>query len=648
VSTAPQASKEKRMLRIVIAKITLLLATVSVAQESGWVEVLQSDADVAAKATACRALKAEGTAESVAALGALLTDPRLSHEARMALESIPGPEASAALRAAAAETEGVLRAGILDSLGERRDPEAVEVAASALDDDDLAVVTSAALALGKIGTHEAIGRLEQSYGQAATERQTVLGDGLICGALGLRQAGQIERAAAIFDRLAAPSQPPAVRSAALLGQLRVAGDELPETVRRWLADDDPLIRASAAAVLPDLTRSGLQTVVAEWQHFAAESQVLVLAAIRFRGDPTFAPAALAAAGNQHPAVARAGIEASGVLADSDGLDVLLPLATGDGPAAEAAWRAVEILHGDQTDLRLTRELAELQHPSHRVSLIRILAARQASSSVPVLIEYVEHEDQQVQAAAVDAIFRLALPEHVPALVRLMLGTARGSRRDALEKAVMLALEQVPDVEQRSAAVLTDIDGRSDPQRIELLPLLGRIGGQRSLEMIQAALQDADSEVYEAGMRAITNWPDASVVEQLADLARTARENHQRIWALRAMIRVSTLPSPLPDDRKLALLRRAMDMATRDDERSLALQRAGAIRTVAALQFAAAYLDHPRLAPDACRTVVELAHHKELRDANRAEFGPALKRVIAIASDPHLQDRAKRYLEELAP
>jgi len=136
------------------------------------------------------------------------------------------------------------------------------------------------------------------------------------------------------------------------------------------------------------------------------------------------------------------------------------------------------------------------------------------------------------------------------------------------------------------------------------------------------------------------------VEQLADLARKAREDHQRLWALRAMIRVIALPGSMPDDHKLALLRRAMGMATRDEERSFALERAGAIRTVDALRFVAGHLDYPHLSPAACRAVVELAHHKDLRNPNPDAFASALRKVIATTSDTALAERAKRYLQEL--
>ena len=46
-----------------------------------------------------------------------------------------------------------------------------------------------------------------------------------------------------------------------------------------------------------------------------------------------------------------------------------------------------------------------------------------------------------------------------------------------------------------------------------------------------------------------------------------------------------------------------------------------------------YLGQPQLAQEACASVVELAHHKELRVPHEAEFDKALDIVIRTSKDP---------------
>ena len=93
--------------------------------EQALLEVLQSDAKLPAKEYGCRKLALIGTALSVPVLAGMLASSDLSDCALFALEGIPDAAAAEALRAALGETTGNTRVGVVNTLGERRDPEAV-------------------------------------------------------------------------------------------------------------------------------------------------------------------------------------------------------------------------------------------------------------------------------------------------------------------------------------------------------------------------------------------------------------------------------------------------------------------------------------------------------------------------------------------
>lgn len=181
--------------------------------EDKWVEVLKSNVPAAQKCNACRELRTAGTEKSIPVLAGLLTDAETSHAARFALEAMPYPAAGAALREAAGKATGLTRSGILDSLGQRRDPEAVPVLAAALVDPDPQVVAAAAVALGKIGTVEAAGALTAARAKARDKARTAVDDGLLLAADRLLAAGQRDLAAKIYRDLASPDEPRAVRQA---------------------------------------------------------------------------------------------------------------------------------------------------------------------------------------------------------------------------------------------------------------------------------------------------------------------------------------------------------------------------------------------------------------------------------------------------
>ncbi|MBT4484374.1 MAG: HEAT repeat domain-containing protein [Candidatus Latescibacteria bacterium] len=94
--------------------------------EKKFTGILQSDTSLECKDFICRQLRIIGTKESVPVLAAMLTDKDTSDMARYALQNYQCPEAGRALNKALKKAEGLMLAGIINSLGERRDEECLD------------------------------------------------------------------------------------------------------------------------------------------------------------------------------------------------------------------------------------------------------------------------------------------------------------------------------------------------------------------------------------------------------------------------------------------------------------------------------------------------------------------------------------------
>jgi len=108
------------------------------------------DATVFAKAKACQRLAVVGNHFTVGAIAPLLADPQLAHYARFALEPAPAPAADQALREAAGRLKGRLLVGVINSIGMRRDPEAIPLLGRLVNDADPEVARAAVEALARI------------------------------------------------------------------------------------------------------------------------------------------------------------------------------------------------------------------------------------------------------------------------------------------------------------------------------------------------------------------------------------------------------------------------------------------------------------------------------------------------------------------
>ena len=174
-------------------------------------------------------------------------------------------------------------------------------------------------------------------------------------------------------------------------------------------------------------------------------------------------------------------------------------------------------------------------------------------------------------------------------------------------------------------------------------LFHQIEGDITLKIIEDVI--ADAELHDTGIRALCNWPNASIAPRLIELAESDPHADHRLRSLRALIRVAPLPDERTNAERLAVLKKAMTMCERDKERLYVLDRAKAVRIPESLRFVMSHVEQPRFAEQVCLTVVELAHHRGLREPNKAEFHRALDKVIATSKDAEVVDRAQRYKKD---
>jgi len=193
------------------------------ALEGQLAAVLGTSAPQAAKDYACRKLSLIGSADSVPSLAALLTDEKLSHMARYALERMPAPEAVKAMRDAVSKVKGKLKVGVINSLGVRRDDASTAALVALLKDSDKEVAGAAAAALGAIGTAEAAKALQTFQASAPQQLRLAAADACLTCAEQLLADGKKAEATEIYKALNKPDQPKHVRLAAMRGLLAAAG-----------------------------------------------------------------------------------------------------------------------------------------------------------------------------------------------------------------------------------------------------------------------------------------------------------------------------------------------------------------------------------------------------------------------------------------
>ncbi len=171
-------------------------------------------ATVFQKGKACMRLAVIGGKDAVPPMAALLSHPQLSNYARFGLEPNPDPSADTVLRAALGQVKGRLLAGVVTSIGVRRDAKAADSLAKLLNDSDNDVAGAAAAALARIGGPVATTALRQTLGKVRAPMQPVVARACLILADGLMTSNKAQ-ALELYGLLSAASMPGAVRLAAI-------------------------------------------------------------------------------------------------------------------------------------------------------------------------------------------------------------------------------------------------------------------------------------------------------------------------------------------------------------------------------------------------------------------------------------------------
>ena len=609
------------------------------------VEILKNPAATEfEKAKACQRLAVVGTRDAIAALVALLPDERLNLYARFALEGIPDPAVNDALRKAATTLQGRQQVGVIDSIGQRKDAQAVELLQGLLAAADRSVASAAAGALGRIGTAEAAAVLKQAL-TAGLAVQNYVADACLACAEGLIAAGTKNDALALYEAVAKAGVPGHLRVAAFHGQMRVMGAGGTELLLAQLrAPDAAMFRAGLAAARTVPGPQVTAALAAELPKLPEERQALLLLALGSRKGREVLPHAMAAANSASPAVRDAAIEVLSRAGDAAAIPVLLDAALGEGSAATAAKEGLKSLAGAAADEAIVGRLAGADAKA-KVVLLEIAGARGAVAATPAAIKALSETDASARLAAIAALGQLADAKEMELLIARALGGGEPAEKQAAQAALRTAAQRMADREACSARLAARLGGASAEDQVYLLELLATLADAKALQAVANAARSSEPAIKDAATRVLGEWPNALAAPTLLDIARNDPEVKYQIRALRGYIRIAR-QLLLADDERLAMFRTAMETAKRNDERQLALDILTRVPSVDTLRLAVSYLGDKALRAAAADAAVNIAG--KLVTTQPKAVAEAMRKVIESRAAGKTGSRAKELLERAQP
>ncbi|HNR29374.1 MAG TPA: HEAT repeat domain-containing protein [Candidatus Hydrogenedentes bacterium] len=607
--------------------------------------LLESDATFDCKQFVCRQLVLLGDAAAVPALAALFADPATADMARYALERIPVPEADVALLETLPSAEGVVKIGIIASLGNRGCAAATAALADLVRNADPIIAGAAMRALGQIGGVAALQALEAIAAGTPDANAGALHDALLSCADQLLADGKKQDAIRIYNDLLDVSG--RAGAAAFRGLVTALGDEGVDVVLMALKSDGEDRRDMAILLARELPGGDTTAkLAAQLSDMPPESRALMIDVLAERGGPKAREAVLRVVGSDNASMRSAAIRAMARVGTAADVMMLARLAAaGSGRERLAVRDALYALRGADVDQTVLGGL-DKGEPEVRIELIRAVSERRVEAAVPKLLELATDPEAEVRAMASRALGVLARAEDLPALAGLLAAMNTDEDREAVEKAIVAATKRVPDELARNAPLLAALDGAAKEEvKASLLKILGALGDAASLPALRAAAQAEEDPVRIAAIGALADWPRVEVLEDLRVALDRETAPAPRARALRGYVRLLALPSDRPVGDTLGCFAQLLQDARNVDERKIILSGLGNVPRRGALELVMPYFDDAGLQDEAVAAALKLA--RPLCAAHREDIEALLDRVFAMSQESSVANQVQSIRDLIA-
>jgi HEAT repeat protein len=614
------------------------------ADEGKLIAVIKSsDATHKEKVDACRGLALIATEKSIAPLVALLSDEKLSHMARYALETIKDPAVDEAFRGALGKLKGNPLVGVIGSVGVRRDTKAVGALTKMLKDSDAVVVQAAARALGNIGNSAAAGALSNELGNASGQNKLHVCEGLFRCAETAVAEGRKQQAIEIYDKLRKLDDPHQVRGGAVRGAILARGSEGTALIREYLRSDSYIMFSAACQAALEMPGEEVtQALTSGLNGLSADNKILVIWTLGKRGDAAAIPALSAEAKSGDKSVRIEAIKAMPQIGHASAVPVLVDLlGDNDSQISQAAHDALAALPGDEADAAIMAML-DSSETAPRLEALELIGRRRMTSSVPALLKAAEGPDAKVRPAALKKVGELGSPAEFSALLDLLMQFQAQQDLDAAEQALSAVCAKADNPVSYTLKLTSSLSKASPAQKGVLLRVLSVIGGADALNAVRDAVKDSNAQVRDAAIRVLCSWKTADAAGDLLALAKNSPDQSRKTAALRGYINL-VRDDTLSTEKKLEICRQAVALIQRDEEKKLLLGALSTVPAMEALSMAMSHLDNAATRDEAAFAAVAIG--EKIADQKPREVVDAMQKVLKATDNRNVNRRGRMVLNK---
>ena len=508
---------------------------------------------------------------------------------------------------------------------------------SSLRDADAEVADSAAVALGWIGTTDAAAALTEAFGaEKDSNRKESLASALLLVGQRLAKTGNTQAAIGVFDLLRDAELPKPCRIGATQNAILARGAQGVDLMVEQLKSSDPDCFQTGLAVsrvLPGERATKGLTDSLETES-SPNRQVLLILAMKDRGDKLALPAVLAKLKSDSPAVQLAAIDAIGTLGDGSSVPILLSVA--NDATTEAVLGSLVALQGADVNAALMKAA---ESPDTSAVAVKALGKRRAKEAVDLFFQLSAADSPAISQEAIVALGMTVPQDRFLDLLALLKTAKSDSRKAAIQKAIHAAIFRSTQPDACAEALGAMIPSSSGADREFLFEQVRTAGGAKAVALMREFATGSDEALQDAATKTLGLWLSADAAPVLLQVAQGDGKFANR--ALGGYIRIFR-QFELPEAERVAMAAKALKVASRSNERNAAIDAMTRFPCVGTFELALDQLDAPGSEAAAAKAVLTIARTVLDLDPEKGKAG--LKRLIDANISKSVTDSAKALLQ----
>ena len=615
------------------------------------IRALNKDIDDEVKAFLIRQLQLVGKDESVKPLSGLLEDDRLCEPATQALSAIRTDDAKKVLIKAFGSARGENRITLIRALGELRCRSAVNKLIEYAGSENEKLRRVSLYALANIG-HPLAERVLSTITMTTSSYDRTMAPTLyLLFARRLAESGNAIKCVKICrDLIKAYTSPHEshIACAALSTLVEVLGENSLGDLLTAMDSSREDLQATALELADKIPG---ESATAKWIEkmgtVSPAARARIIGMLGRRGDKSALNALLESLKGEDKNNRFAAIPAVAHI----GKEIVVPellniMKAGDVDEIEAVQTVLLILPSDPV-VNASAGILPVLPPIGRKALLEILAARRAKRHVDVVWKQTESKNDTVRIAAIKALESLAEAKDLSRLIALLQKAETGGEVTAAQNSVVASALLISEPERRSDLILDALSKTKGKKRISLIEPLARIGGEKALEIVVSETENKDLGIRMAAIHTLADWPDFKATPYLLKLSKKITDPVMQSTILPGYTRLIE-KSEIPFDDRYDLLIEAMSVARGKENKEIVLNGFSHVKTLRALKFVAAYMDHEDLKGVSALVAKEIALPARGRDEGLigTEVAEILKQVIACIEDEYERERVQNYLNTM--